>query len=752
MGFFMKRPLLLLSILSVIVYAFVVPGIVNAQWVATSGPPGPSHSLAASGGNVFAGTPGGGVFLTTNNGTSWSTVNTGLTNLNVNALAVSGGNIFAGTNGGGVFLTANNGTSWTPVNTGLTMMTVNALAVSGSNLFAGTNGGGVYLTTNNGTSWTPVNTGLTNLTIYALLTYGNNIFAGSNGGGVFLSSNNGTSWSAVSTGLTNLNIYALMVSGSNVFAGAQVSPGVWRRPLSDLGIPAVPAAPTLSSPANGATMVSEWPTWIWNAVTGATTYHIQISRDSSFSLIWYNDSTLTTTSYPMPGYDQLPPSTTVYWRVRAKNSSGTSEWSAVWHFTTIMDPPIIPSLISPANGATIAVPNVAFFSSAESIAYASYGMSISTQPDFSTSVTTSLIASGGTSSRYCWVRSGLLNNTTYYWRVLAVNPAGSAYSSTWSFTMAFDTTPRCFAHWSFDSSAGTTYYDVTGNGYDATATGTGVGLASGVIGQALDCPDTGYDIAVANSLNNFNLTRFSIECWAYLNVNPSQYPVEAKIFEHQYLAPSGGTRNGYTLYIEPTGHVAFTLASSNGGAWEQATSSTVITEKTWYLLTATFDSSYLRLYINGALNASLTYQGTYLAPGANSRIGCQKRTNGVVSRFLNGMIDELKLYNYALPPDSVAAHYLPTAVKQTQNKSGLTEFLKVQTRNSLLTITLPSAMLGKVFDVSIYSASGRELVKKSVRSGAARFTLPINGFSRGAYVLAVKDGNRKVTARFAVLR
>ncbi|MBN1128117.1 MAG: hypothetical protein JXA71_03980, partial [Chitinispirillaceae bacterium] len=35
------------------------------------------------------------------------------------------------------------------------------------------------------------------------------------------------------------------------------------------------------------------------------------------------------------------------------------------------------------------------------------------------------------------------------------------------------------AHWSFDSSSGNTYYDVTGHGYDAVATGTGVGLAPG---------------------------------------------------------------------------------------------------------------------------------------------------------------------------------------------------------------------------------------------------------------------------------
>jgi len=61
-------------------------------------------------------------------------------------------------------------------------------------------------------------------------------------------------------------------------------------------------------------------------------------------------------------------------------------------------------------------------------------------------------------------------------------------------------------------------------------------------------------------------------------------------------------------------------------------------------------------------------------------------------------------------------------------------------------------MLGKAVDLAVYSASGRELVRKSVRSAAAEFTLPVPTLAFGAYILAVKDGNRKVTMRFVVLR
>jgi hypothetical protein len=175
-------------------------------------------ALTLSGTILFAGT-GAGIFHSTNNGDSWTAVNTGLTNTGVAALAVSQTNLFAGTSGGGVFLSTNNGTSWTAVNTGLTNMTVLTFAVSGTNLFAGTSGGGVFLSTNNGTSWTAVNTGLPNAGVYALAVGGSNLFAGTTGSGVFLSTNNGTSWTAVNTGLTDASVYALAVSGTNLFAG-----------------------------------------------------------------------------------------------------------------------------------------------------------------------------------------------------------------------------------------------------------------------------------------------------------------------------------------------------------------------------------------------------------------------------------------------------------------------------------------------------------------------------------------------------
>jgi len=298
------------------------------------------YALAVSGTNLFAGTiNGSGVFLSTNDGTSWTAKNTGLTDHNVSTLAISGTNLFAGTENGGVFLSTNSGTSWTAVNTGLTNTSVVSLAVSGTNLFAGTFNGGVFLSTNNGTSWTAASTGLANNYVYALAVSGSNLFAGTLGG-VFLSTNNGTSWAAASTGLTNNYIYALAVSGTNLFAGTNGS-GVWQTSLSFFSVPSIPI---LNSPLNGSLNQPLSPIFYWSRDTATFNYHLQVSKDSAFSLIVYDDSTITTNSNQV---DSLQSNTVYYWRVKGQNFLGSTQWTSTWHFTTYTLPP---SNLSPQAG------------------------------------------------------------------------------------------------------------------------------------------------------------------------------------------------------------------------------------------------------------------------------------------------------------------------------------------------------------------------------------------------------------------
>jgi hypothetical protein len=95
--------------------------------------------------------------------------------------------------------------------------------------------------------------------------------------------------------------------------------------------PTLASVPVLSSPANAATGVSTSPTLSWNASTGADSYQAQVSTSSGFSTTVFDKSGITTTSTAVAG---LANGTVYYWRARATNSAGSSDWSAVWSFTT----------------------------------------------------------------------------------------------------------------------------------------------------------------------------------------------------------------------------------------------------------------------------------------------------------------------------------------------------------------------------------------------------------------------------------
>ncbi|MEK9138978.1 MAG: fibronectin type III domain-containing protein, partial [Bacteroidota bacterium] len=194
-----------------------------------------------------------------------------------------------------------------------------------------------------------------------------------------------------------------------------------------------PPAPMLASPQNGATGISTNPTLNWNAASGAASYRLQVSTDASFTTTVFDQSSITNTSQAVTG---LVNNTPYYWRVNATNAIGTSPYSAVWSFTTIVATPSAPTLASPSDGATgIATSPTLRWNASDGAT--SYRLQVSTNPSFTTiAFDQSLITS--TSQ----VVTGLTNSRLYYWRVNATNAGGtSPYSPAWSFTTEAGSSP-----------------------------------------------------------------------------------------------------------------------------------------------------------------------------------------------------------------------------------------------------------------------------------------------------------------------
>jgi len=107
----------------------------------------------------------------------------------------------------------------------------------------------------------------------------------------------------------------------------------------NLGLSVFASAPDsviLTNPANGATDVSIDTYLNWEENQSSLVYEIQIALDSNFNQIVYSQSGL-----EQPSFDpssSLNNGTTYYWRVRAYNACGTSNYSSTYQFKTVLAP------------------------------------------------------------------------------------------------------------------------------------------------------------------------------------------------------------------------------------------------------------------------------------------------------------------------------------------------------------------------------------------------------------------------------
>lgn len=180
----------------------------------------------------------------------------------------------------------------------------------------------------------------------------------------------------------------------------------------------VPAAPTLVSPADNATNISNGQFFNWTAAPGAVMYTLQFSTDSLFSSIAY-ERTAGTNSANAP---QLPGSNTYFWRVKANNGGHESVFSNVWKFTTLTG---AVTLIYPPDSSSNIFVNPIFQWS--SVAGAdNYQLQVATTATFSgASMVYNQLGITNTSLQV----PSLNINTRYYWRVKSFNGAIAGYLS-----------------------------------------------------------------------------------------------------------------------------------------------------------------------------------------------------------------------------------------------------------------------------------------------------------------------------------
>jgi hypothetical protein len=191
-----------------------------------------------------------------------------------------------------------------------------------------------------------------------------------------------------------------------------------------------PTVPVLATPLNDSKGLLNPITAKWNKSQRVEKYKLQVSSNNLFTSFILNDSTLTDTTKLLPNlanYSQY------YWRVKAVNVGGESDWSTVWNFKTLGNPyssnlitPLDASNNHPLNGLTFK-----WNKAQERIeTIQKYQFQVSTDSLFGTLFVndTSLVDT----SR---IVNGMGYLTKYFWRVRAQNQTGwGDWSNSWKFT------------------------------------------------------------------------------------------------------------------------------------------------------------------------------------------------------------------------------------------------------------------------------------------------------------------------------
>jgi hypothetical protein len=170
----------------------------------------------------------------------------------------------------------------------------------------------------------------------------------------------------------------------------------------------------------------------WATLEGADCYHWQLDYDTDFSTVpdgFEGDTKASSAQMPT-----LDPGTTCYWRVRATEPV-LSPWSDKWSFTTsIGSQALAPVLESPKAGASN-VPVKPIFQWSAIAGADSYELVVSTKAELDNP--TILKTDSYALTNTAWQCNITLDyNTTYYWKVMAVN---GDTNSAWSAVGAFST-------------------------------------------------------------------------------------------------------------------------------------------------------------------------------------------------------------------------------------------------------------------------------------------------------------------------
>jgi len=154
-------------------------------------------------------------------------------------------------------------------------------------------------------------------------------------------------------------------------------------------------------------------------------------------------------------------------------------------------------------------------------------------------------------------------------------------------------------------------------------------------------------------------SNITVSAW----IKSASVPTAAHILSH--YENTSFIYRGFNFRLGVTGAATLTIASNTGNVTgvdqDNVTTTTILTDDKYHLVTASYDGTTISIYVDGLLENTTTYTGGLVYSTTVPLIGAVSKGGGVL-QFFNGAIDKLQLFNRAVTQAEVTAMYATTPV------------------------------------------------------------------------------------------
>jgi hypothetical protein len=194
--------------------------------------------------------------------------------------------------------------------------------------------------------------------------------------------------------------------------------------------------------------------------------------------------------------------------------------------------------------------------------------------------------------------------------------------------------------WKFDETEGTTAKDSSGGNHNGTLNGNAK-WAQGKIGGAVELDGKSGFVQIADK-SAFDIAgQVSIACWANIRSVPYEYTA--------IVTKGDSSWRLSTVQLERKFHCSvnnYTNITLDG--------STTVAAGEWHHVAMVYNGDEIRIYVDGKLDATKPWKGGIAVNDFDVLIGENAEQKG---RSFDGLIDDVRIYNYALKEVDIMALY-----------------------------------------------------------------------------------------------